>query len=293
MEQRSTPGAALPGLPGDVFDEALTARVVVDERGIMTGWSEGARRLLGYRPDEIVGRPAGLLDGDASPQMLRGIRAAPRWNGRVTLRHRNGGRVEAGVIAHHRTQRDTAPDWLLVSPLDGAARPEDDKLAAWCFQQSPSCAMWTFDTHLRHRGVNHYAELIGNLTGADHRGLRVTAIWVRPGMDRLEQSMLRALQTGEPRHLELYLQVPATAARALSTCWFGDWLRVCRGVVGPVSASGSGRDGHGCGAGDLVPGGEAVVHFGAVFGGGEQVASGPEVRRDLAEGGEELLGGAR
>ncbi|WP_371095368.1 replication-relaxation family protein [Streptomyces sanglieri] len=56
------------------------------------------------------------------------------------------------------------------------------------------------------------------------------------------------------------------------------YLRVCGGVLGLVSASGSGLGGHGGGASDLVPGSEAVAHLGAVAGGGHPVAAGPEVR---------------
>jgi hypothetical protein len=68
--------------------------------------------------------------------------------------------------------------------------------------------------------------------------------------------------------------------------------------VSGLAEQASGRGGGGavpcsdCGghAGDLVPNGEAVPHFGAVVGGGHQVASGLEVGRDLTECGEELLG---
>ncbi|WP_305890452.1 PAS domain S-box protein [Streptomyces rugosispiralis] len=37
------------------------ATATVDDHGVMTGWSEGARRLLGYRAEEVVGRPAAEL----------------------------------------------------------------------------------------------------------------------------------------------------------------------------------------------------------------------------------------
>ncbi|MFE2184917.1 SpoIIE family protein phosphatase [Streptomyces sp. NPDC059455] len=43
-----------PGAPG-------LATATVDDHGVLTGWSEGARRLLGYRAEEVVGRPAAEL----------------------------------------------------------------------------------------------------------------------------------------------------------------------------------------------------------------------------------------
>lgn len=63
-EPRTRPGAPddLGGIPvesdGDPFDEASTARVMLDSAGVVTEWSEGARRLLGYTATETVGRPA-------------------------------------------------------------------------------------------------------------------------------------------------------------------------------------------------------------------------------------------
>lgn len=51
-------------------DDARTApagdaMAVVDVRGIVTGWMQGARLLTGYPADEVTGRPAAeLLEGD-------------------------------------------------------------------------------------------------------------------------------------------------------------------------------------------------------------------------------------
>ncbi|MFE1207457.1 PAS domain S-box protein, partial [Streptomyces sp. NPDC058762] len=38
--------------------EDSSATVIVDARGLVTGWSDGARRLTGYTAEEVVGRPA-------------------------------------------------------------------------------------------------------------------------------------------------------------------------------------------------------------------------------------------
>lgn len=43
--------------PDDPIDESATAGARVDSNGIVTAWSEGARRLLGYRSTEVIGRP--------------------------------------------------------------------------------------------------------------------------------------------------------------------------------------------------------------------------------------------
>ncbi|MDX2691865.1 PAS domain-containing protein, partial [Streptomyces scabiei] len=43
------------------------AMAVLDARGLVAGWSEGARRLTGYAVGDVTGRPAAdLVDGDAA-----------------------------------------------------------------------------------------------------------------------------------------------------------------------------------------------------------------------------------
>ncbi|MFI1035450.1 SpoIIE family protein phosphatase [Streptomyces sp. NPDC020951] len=209
MEQQRTPGVEQPGLPDDVFEEARTARATVDEHGIVTEWSEGARRLLGYPPDEIIGKSAAhLLDEEVTGETLRGIQALPRWNGRVPLRHRNGRRVEVGLLVHHPVEGDAHHDWLLVSPLTGTApAPEDEPLVAWSFQQSTCCAMGLYDTRLRLRRTNRYRERILDLTEAEMRGLRHSETLGHPEAERVERAMVRALKTGEPQYEEVYLRL--------------------------------------------------------------------------------------
>ncbi|MCL6732289.1 SpoIIE family protein phosphatase [Streptomyces neyagawaensis] len=209
MEHRRIPAAARLGQPGDVFDDGGAAWAVVDQQGIVTGWSEGARQLLGHRPDEVVGKPAvRLLDEDLPPETLREIKALRRWSGRVRLRHRNGHRVECGLIAHDRTKSDTGSDWLLVCPITGAITPEDKPLIEQSFQQSPCCALNLFDTHARLRRANAYAESALGLTEAEMRGLRVSEFDLDPEIARIERAVGQALETGEPQHLETYGQTP-------------------------------------------------------------------------------------
>ncbi|MET9827605.1 PAS domain S-box protein, partial [Streptomyces sp. NPDC006349] len=58
--------------------EHSSAAMIVDARGTVTGWSDGARRLTGYAAEEVVGRPArdllarDLLARDAPCGLLSG-----------------------------------------------------------------------------------------------------------------------------------------------------------------------------------------------------------------------------
>lgn len=68
--------------------------VVVDTGGAILVWSAGARRLLGYEPAEVVGRPVRtLLATDLPASARRHLADGHRWSSEVALRHRNGDRV--------------------------------------------------------------------------------------------------------------------------------------------------------------------------------------------------------
>ncbi|MEU8649924.1 SpoIIE family protein phosphatase [Streptomyces sp. NPDC048737] len=183
------------------FDEAATARVVIDDTSTVVGWNEGARALLGWEPAEVVGRHAGelLAEGDLPAA------AAPRWDGTLTLRHRDGRAVRVWLLAHHRPPRDGAPaTWLVVTPLPRAgARSPDDTLATAALTQSP-CAVAVYDERLRLVRINDaMAEVIG-LPEERVRGLRASEIGGRPQSAELEGHMLRVLADGRAKDVEIH-----------------------------------------------------------------------------------------
>src|SRR5437879_4142113 len=108
--ERHTPPGEQPGASDTSPEPPYTATVTVNEQGIITGWSDGARRLLGYTPAEIVGHSATRLLADnihdtgvAAEQAWRdmaGQRTAwrdvagrERLSGTMALRHRDGHRL--------------------------------------------------------------------------------------------------------------------------------------------------------------------------------------------------------
>ena len=108
----------------DAVGKTLTARATVDEQGTVTGWSQGAERLLGYTSAQVLGRPAvSLLAEEPPADELPALSELPRWHGILALRHRSGHRLEARVLAHHRTPESgaaAAREWLLVSAVTDA-----------------------------------------------------------------------------------------------------------------------------------------------------------------------------
>ncbi|MBB5928504.1 SpoIIE family protein phosphatase [Streptomyces echinatus] len=186
------------------FDDAATARAVIDDEGTLTEWNEGARRLLGHPADAVLGRPAAeLLAGAGTPALPTGS----RWQGTVGLRHRDGRALSVWLLAHHRPPHDGHPgDWLVVTPLDGAEAPATlDPLAEAGLIQSP-CAIAVYDDRLRLRRMNEAMAAVVGLPEERVRGLRLTEIGGRAQSEELEQDLLRVLTSGRPLDVQTPLR---------------------------------------------------------------------------------------
>ncbi|WSQ10307.1 SpoIIE family protein phosphatase [Streptomyces sp. NBC_01231] len=230
----------------DAAGEVLTARATVDEHGTVTGWSEGAERLLGYTSAQVLGRPArSLLAEEPRAGELPPLSELPRWHGTLALRHRSGHRVEARVLAHHRMPEGGAAEarsWLLVSAVAGteagsesvseaeadavdqadavavavavaeaeadAGHRHDDALVRGGFFDSPCCAISVYDTDLRFRRSSRYGQVALGLSDEDVRGLRLADVVDDPVSEKVEQAMRLALETGEPQYLENHARAP-------------------------------------------------------------------------------------
>lgn len=104
---------------------AEAAVVAVDAQGVVTAWSRGARLLLGYAADEIVGRPAvSLLAADLPEAARQSAAGRQAWAGLVTLRDQAGRRVETNLRACPLMDAEQHVQWFLQADLpqegDGA-----------------------------------------------------------------------------------------------------------------------------------------------------------------------------
>ncbi|AGS71787.1 SpoIIE family protein phosphatase [Streptomyces collinus] len=179
-----------------------TATATIDEQGILTSWSEGARRLLGYESSAVVGRPAAALLAAEGAAARRALAGRDRWNGTVPLRHRDGHRLEQGLLAHRRTSSDTGTtDWLLVSAVgDRPQPPRGEPLEEWTFIQSPF-PLAIFDTELRLMRANRRLERALSLPEAAMRGLHLSHIAPGRASDDADRTMREVVESGEPREL--------------------------------------------------------------------------------------------
>ncbi|MFF8724981.1 SpoIIE family protein phosphatase [Streptomyces sp. NPDC015171] len=176
-----------------------TATATIDEQGILTGWSEGARRLLGYDSSAVVGRPATALLAAEGTAARRALTGRSRWNGTVPLRRQDGTLLELGILAHRRTSRTGGTDWLLVSAVTARAQPpRGEPLEEWTFLQSPF-PLAIFGADLRLVRANRRLEHALALPEAAMRGLSLTHIVPGAASEEAERSMRRALDSGRPQ----------------------------------------------------------------------------------------------
>ncbi|MFI2759288.1 SpoIIE family protein phosphatase [Streptomyces echinatus] len=178
-----------------------TATATIDDRGILTGWSDGARRLLGYDSSAVVGRPAAALLVADVTVVRRALTGRNRWNGAVPLRHQDGRCVELGVLAHRRAPATGTADWLVVSAVTVRAQPpRGEPLEEWTFLQSPF-PLAIFDADLRLVRANRRLEHALALPEAAMRGLRLGHIVPGAGSEEAARSMRRALESGRPQEV--------------------------------------------------------------------------------------------
>ncbi|KUM94074.1 ATPase [Streptomyces cellostaticus] len=179
-----------------------TATATIDEQGILTGWSEGAQRLLGHEASQVVGRPAATLLAVGVGAARRALAGRERWNGTLPLRHRDGRCLELGLLAHRRTSDTGNADWLVVTAVaDRPPPPRGEPLEEWAFIQSPF-PLAVFDTELRLMRANRRLEHALSLPEAAMHGLRLPHIVPGPASDEADRTMRRVLETGEPREVQ-------------------------------------------------------------------------------------------
>src|SRR5439155_23930906 len=125
-------------------------------QGSVLLWSAGARRLLGYAAGDVTGRPAtALLASDLPASARQCMAEQTAWNGRVSLRHMDGGRLDLELLAHPSRGSDGSLRWMIVTctecqPHVGTDRAKLDALFMdWVFTRSPFAL------------VNHDVDLLG------------------------------------------------------------------------------------------------------------------------------------
>ncbi|MET7692966.1 SpoIIE family protein phosphatase [Streptomyces sp. NPDC005483] len=235
MDSRGgTPGGTVEGrVPEDLA-------VVVGADGTITVWSAGARQLLGYEAEEVVGRPAaGLLATDLPESARRHVAVGRSWATEVALRHRGGDRVVVRLKATPLTDGDGARPWLVTAAVpERMAEPlEPDAEALWdlTLAQLP-VPVAVYDTEARLVSANEVMTRVMGRSLAEMRGLTLWEIEPNPPFDEYDRLQRQVLRTGEPLFHENFGQAPGEV-RGHAWSMFLSPLKDASGAVRGVSAA--------------------------------------------------------
>ncbi|MFC8124199.1 SpoIIE family protein phosphatase [Streptomyces sp. NPDC057302] len=193
------------------LDITRAATAVVDAQNTVIGWSPGAERLLGYRPQEIVGRPlATFLPPGPTPP---GLPLTPRCRGNevCVARHRDGRELNVAVAECPLPGAGTAARVLVATEL-ADLRVWESRLALWhgLATQSP-VGLAIYDTDLRLTWCNAAYEREIGRPFAEFRGSRADQLYsegrfvTKGHPPTLDAVMRHVLATGEP-FLDLHFQ---------------------------------------------------------------------------------------
>ncbi|WP_405485339.1 SpoIIE family protein phosphatase [Streptomyces sp. NBC_00009] len=184
------------------FDAADAAPVLLDTHGVVSGWSGGGERLLGYAAAEVVGRKVVelLMPEDAArvPALAEQCRRGGGWSGILTAKHRNGHPVPLMVRV---VEAQLCPDperWIaLVTDLARAPGWEMSRSVLEQMATRSPLGIAIVDTDLRYVWSNDALAQFGGGPPQDRIGRRLADI--QPGLDseRLEAKMRQVLETGE------------------------------------------------------------------------------------------------
>ncbi|MFJ6556660.1 SpoIIE family protein phosphatase [Streptomyces luteogriseus] len=174
---------------------------VVDARGAITVWSDGARRLLGHEPADLVGRPLDDLLAARLPESTRRHAAeGRRWAGEVALRHRDGNLVVVRLQGTPLLDGEGGRLWLVTGtvPVNPGVRDEHGAPPLWdlTLAQLP-VPVAVYDRDARLVGANEImTELMGR-SEEEMKGLTLWEIEPNPPFDTYDRLQREVLRTGE------------------------------------------------------------------------------------------------
>ncbi|MFF5973178.1 SpoIIE family protein phosphatase [Streptomyces sp. NPDC012769] len=196
------PPRAAVGYAGVLNDLLPIALWREDARGRVVEWSLAAQDLLGYRPEDILGRLATpLLVPDANRELAdrltRKVQAGETVVGTLPVRHRDGRQVAMEMWIVPAADPDGRPGAMLIAFETSQVVKMRDSLAALesLFTQSP-IGLATLGPDLRFVRVNNALARMNGVPPADHVGRRLTEVVPGVNADALEALMRRVLDTG-------------------------------------------------------------------------------------------------
>ncbi|WP_328416131.1 PAS domain-containing SpoIIE family protein phosphatase/ATP-binding protein [Streptomyces violaceus] len=184
------------------FDVADAVPLLLDPQGVVTGWTDDARRLLAYPASEAVGRKLSDLlaaeDAERVPDLVERCRRDGGWTGLLTARTKNGQPVRVVARIASAEEAHGGSRWLVL--LSKVADAPGWYMSRTVLEQMVADApigIAIVDTDLRFVWSNAALEQFGGGPAPRRLGLRFAD--VQPGMDAqaVEAQMRHVLETGE------------------------------------------------------------------------------------------------
>lgn len=181
------------------------AMVATGADGTIVRWNQVAQELLGYAPQQMLGRNiADLLHPGSDRSLGRSLWEAAAAGrgvmGTVTAWHRDGHPLEVEIWASPVSDRRHGAATVLAFAADAhAARRIRGASAVWdgLFARSP-VGIAILDSQLRFLQVNAALEVMNGLPESAHVGRRLAQILPEVNAREMEEAMLQVLETGRP-----------------------------------------------------------------------------------------------
>ncbi|MFF3290419.1 SpoIIE family protein phosphatase [Streptomyces sp. NPDC003023] len=190
--------------PEDPYAHGRAASVVLDRRGVVTGWSERARTLTGWMAEEVLGhRAVELLVAPGDEELVLEASAAcvrnSGWFGVVPVRAPDGRRISLGIRARRVVRTGGDREWYLVAaPADEVVQWEIDRsVMDGLFRRSP-IGLSVHDTDLNILRINRAIARIGGISSEDARGHRIGDFLVAQDAATVDAGLREVLETGTP-----------------------------------------------------------------------------------------------
>jgi PAS domain S-box-containing protein len=200
---------------GNIIESSTEYSVIGKERdGNILLWNEGARRLYGYEPEEVVGRANVVIlhtEEDVAAgkpkQILDAALHDGKWEGPIQRRRKNGQNFTARVVITPRRDAKGKPiGYLLISKdISDEIRLTEELKATQFYTrsliESNIDALMTTDPLGIITDVNQHMELLTGRTRDELIGTPFKNYFTDP--TRTEDGVKRVLREGKVTHYEL------------------------------------------------------------------------------------------
>ncbi|MFF8277907.1 SpoIIE family protein phosphatase [Streptomyces lateritius] len=174
-----------------------------DTEGRVVEWSLAAQDLLGYRPEELLGRlatPVLAPEGnrELADQLTRRVQSGETVVGTLPVRHRDGHDVTMEMWIVPAVDPRGRPGAMLIAVETSEVLRMRDSLAALqsLFTQSP-IGLGTLGPDLRFLRVNDALARMNGVSADEHLGKRLTEVVPGVNAAALEATMRQVLERGE------------------------------------------------------------------------------------------------